>query len=78
MPKSKMQNAKRKVKNAKRKTQKLIGGSNTVSDPNTVNTVEKSKKSFDEWKEIFKLRSNFSKNQFGSRYFMGIFDGKFI
>ena len=32
----------------------------------------------DEWKEIFKLRDNFNKNIHGSRYVLGVFDGKFI
>jgi hypothetical protein len=36
------------------------------------------KKAPDEWKEIFKLRSAFNKNQYGSRYVMGLFDGHFI
>ena len=39
---------------------------------------DKNKKAFDEWKEIFKLRSEFVKNQYGSRYVLGIFDGHFI
>ncbi len=39
---------------------------------------DKNKKAFDEWKEIFKLRSEFVKNQYGSRYVLGIFDGRFI
>ena len=39
---------------------------------------DKEKKAVDEWKEIFKLRTVFNKNQYGSRYVMGIFDGRFI
>lgn len=36
------------------------------------------KKEFNEWKEVFKLRHNFGKNKFGSRYVLGLFDGRFI
>jgi len=36
------------------------------------------KKGPDEWKEIFKLRSEFVKNEYGSRYVLGVFDGRFI
>jgi len=32
----------------------------------------------DEWKEIFKLRSAFASNKYGSRYVLGVFDGRFI
>lgn len=39
---------------------------------------DKGTKELDEWKEISKLRGKFSKNQYGSRYVLGLFDGRFI
>ena len=39
---------------------------------------DKNKKPIDEWKEIFNLRSEFVKNQDGSRYVLAVLDGRFI
>jgi hypothetical protein len=38
----------------------------------------KQENKIDEWKEIFKMRGEFAKNQYGSRYVLGVFDGRFI
>lgn len=42
------------------------------------NKDDKNKRGVDEWKEIFKVRNEFAKNQNGSRYVLGVFDGRFI
>ncbi|MEI6122643.1 MAG: hypothetical protein WCQ95_03360 [Bacteroidota bacterium] len=56
----------------------FVRGQNN-NDKNTETASQgKNKKAFDEWKEIFKLRGTLNKNQYGSRYFMGLFDGRFI
>ncbi len=36
------------------------------------------KKEFREWEEVFKLRNKFLNGNYGSHYFMGVFDGRFI
>jgi hypothetical protein len=65
MPKSKMQNAKRKVKNAKRKTQKLIGGSNTVHPLNTIN-LHNSRNNYS--KRVYKLYDYTPENEKSEEY----------
>ncbi len=59
-------------------SQPVVTSAQKIDDAKNNAASDKNKKGFDEWKEIFKLRADFNKNQFGSRYVLGVFDGRFI
>jgi len=55
-----------------------VCGQKNKGDNNIAADSVKKAEPIEEWKEIFSLRKKFHTNQYGSKYIIGLFDGRFI